>query len=140
MSEPDFRSRATLAAKGNRYEDMTEGRVFEHHWGRTITSGDNAAFTTSTVFLISYVIRFATTGAHKYPGSGIDKIVYLFILFSHMVLAVVLVPLLIGALRRALRGDFIAHKLLESGSVSVGQTVKVTLERGATVTLTAIKW
>ncbi|HTK99143.1 MAG TPA: MaoC/PaaZ C-terminal domain-containing protein, partial [Pseudomonadales bacterium] len=49
MSEPDFRNRATLAAKGNRYEDMTEGRVFEHHWGRTITSGDNAAFTTSTL-------------------------------------------------------------------------------------------
>jgi len=49
MSEADFRSRATLSAKGNRYEDMTEGRVFEHHWGRTITSGDNAAFTTSTL-------------------------------------------------------------------------------------------
>ena len=35
MSEPDFRSRAKLHAKGNRFEDMTEGRVFEHHWGRT---------------------------------------------------------------------------------------------------------
>ena len=35
--------------KGNRYEDMTDGRVFEHHWGRTITAGDNAAFTTQTL-------------------------------------------------------------------------------------------
>ena len=26
------------------------------------------AFTASSVFLVSYVIRFATTGAHKYPG------------------------------------------------------------------------
>ena len=49
MSEPDFRSRAKLNAKGNRFEDMTVGRVFEHHWGRTITAGDNAAFTTSTL-------------------------------------------------------------------------------------------
>ena len=49
MSEPDFRSSAKLNAKGNRFEDMTEGRVFEHHWGRTITSGDNAAFTTATL-------------------------------------------------------------------------------------------
>ena len=49
MSEVDFRSRAKLNAKGHRYEDMTEGRVFEHHWGRTITAGDNAAFTTSTL-------------------------------------------------------------------------------------------
>lgn len=49
MSESDFRTRAVLKPKGNRYEDMTEGRVFEHHWGRTITDGDNAAFTTATL-------------------------------------------------------------------------------------------
>jgi putative membrane protein len=71
-----------------------------------------AAFTASSVFLVSYLIRFATTGAHKYPGAGWDKTFYLLILFSHMVLAVVLVPLLLGALRRALRGDFISHKRL----------------------------
>ena len=35
------------------------------------------AFAASTVFLISYVIRFATTGAHRYPGDGWDKTVYL---------------------------------------------------------------
>ena len=69
-----------------------------------------AAFTTSTIFLVSYLIRFATTGAHKYPGTGIDKIIYLVILFSHMVLAVVLVPLLLNALRHALRANFERHK------------------------------
>jgi putative membrane protein len=71
-----------------------------------------SAFTVSSIFLVSYLIRFATTGAHKYPGTGLDKIIYLLILFSHMILAVVLVPLLVGALRRALRGDFVAHKRL----------------------------
>ncbi len=45
----DFRSRAVSRTKGNRFEDMTDGRVFEHHWGRTITDGDNAAFTTQTL-------------------------------------------------------------------------------------------
>lgn len=85
-----------------------------------IARGDDAlhkkrmltAFTASSVFLVSYLIRFATTGAHKYPGAGWDKTIYLFILFSHMVLAVVLVPMLIGALRRAFRADFVAHKKL----------------------------
>ena len=85
-----------------------------------IARGDDAlhkkrmltAFTASSVFLVSYLIRFATTGAHKYPGAGWDKILYLAILFSHMVLAVVLVPLVLGALRRALRGQFEAHKRL----------------------------
>ena len=69
-----------------------------------------AAFTTSTIFLVSYLIRFATTGAHKYPGTGIDKIIYLIILFSHMVLAVALVPLLLNALRYALRANFERHR------------------------------
>jgi len=70
------------------------------------------AFTASSVFLVSYVIRFLTTGAHRYPGEGWDRTLYLITLFSHMALAVVLVPLVLGALRRALRGDFAAHKRL----------------------------
>ena len=50
MSEADdFRARAELWPKGNRFEDMTEGRVFQHHWGRTVTDGDNATFTTQTL-------------------------------------------------------------------------------------------
>ena len=71
-----------------------------------------SAFAASSVFLVSYLIRYATTGAHKYPGADWDKTLYLVILFSHMVLAMVLLPLVIGALRRALRGDFPAHKRL----------------------------
>ena len=52
------------------------------------------AFAASSVFLVSYLIRFATTGAHKYPGAGLDKThLPRRSLFSHMVLAVVLVPL-----------------------------------------------
>jgi itaconyl-CoA hydratase len=49
VTAESLRTRAVLARKGNRFEDMTEGRVFEHHWGRTITDGDNAAFTTQTL-------------------------------------------------------------------------------------------
>jgi itaconyl-CoA hydratase len=45
----DFRQRAVLWRKGHQFEDMTVGRVFHHHWGRTITTGDNAAFTTQTL-------------------------------------------------------------------------------------------
>ncbi len=67
------------------------------------------AFTASTVFLVSYLIRFATTGAHKYPGDGWDRIFYLGMLISHMILAVVLVPLVIRALRFALKGKFADH-------------------------------
>lgn len=49
MSDTDFKTRAKLWPKGNRFEEFIEGRVFEHHWGRTITDGDNAAFSTQTL-------------------------------------------------------------------------------------------
>ena len=45
----EIRDSAELWPKGNRFEDMTEGRIFDHHWGRTITPGDNAAFTAQTL-------------------------------------------------------------------------------------------
>ena len=84
------------------------------------------AFTASAVFLASYLVRFATTGVHRYPGDGWDKTLYLVTLFSHMALAVVLVPLVVGALRRALRGDFAAHKRLVRFTWPIWMYVSVT--------------
>lgn len=85
-----------------------------------------SAFTASAVFLVSYLIRFATTGAHKYPGDGVDRIIYIAMLISHMILAVVLVPLVIGALRRALRGDIVGHKKLVKLTWPIWMYVSVT--------------
>lgn len=84
------------------------------------------AFTASTVFLVSYLIRFATSGSHKYPGEGIDKSIYLVILFSHMILAVVLVPLVLRALQLALRGRFPQHKKLVKYTWPIWMYVSVT--------------
>ena len=84
------------------------------------------AFTASTVFLVSYLIRFATTGAHRYPGDGIDKSIYLVTLFSHMILATALVPLVIIALRHALKGRFDRHKRIVKYTWPVWLYVSVT--------------
>jgi itaconyl-CoA hydratase len=35
--------------KGHAFEDFAIGQRFEHHWGRTLTEGDNALFTTLTL-------------------------------------------------------------------------------------------
>lgn len=85
-----------------------------------------AAFVTATVFLVSYLIRFATTGAHKYPGDGWDRIVYLVLLLSHMVLALALVPLVLTALRRALKGNFPGHKKIVAWTWPIWMYVSVT--------------
>jgi len=37
-----------LVARGHRYEDFAAGQQFVHHWGRTLTHGDNALFSTAT--------------------------------------------------------------------------------------------
>ena len=68
------------------------------------------AFGASTVFLISYLIRFATTGAHRYPGTGADKTFYLVLLGTHTVMAAAAVPLILRALWFALSSQFPRHK------------------------------
>lgn len=47
MSDPDLRS-FPIRRRGNSFEAFEVGRAFEHHWGRTITAGDNALFTAVT--------------------------------------------------------------------------------------------
>lgn len=54
MTETDNSETETNAArkrveKINYFEDFEVGQEFEHHWGRTITEGDNSLFTTLTI-------------------------------------------------------------------------------------------
>ncbi len=75
MSEfEEIRDRAVLKPKGNRYEDMTEGRVFEHHWGRTITPGDNAAFTTQTLSFCPLYFNEPYAKAHGHPATVVNPL------------------------------------------------------------------
>ena len=69
-----------------------------------------AAFITSGVFLMSYLARFALTGAHHIAATGWVKGTYLAILFSHMILAAATVPLVLRALFLALKGRYEEHR------------------------------
>jgi putative membrane protein len=68
------------------------------------------ALSASALFLVSYVIRFLSSGVHRYPGEGWDKAVYLVVLGSHTVLAVVALPLVLRAAFLALTSRFPAHR------------------------------
>lgn len=51
-----------LIPRGTSFEDHVVGRVFEHHWGRTVHASDNIAFTTQTLaFNPVYLNRDAAT-------------------------------------------------------------------------------
>ena len=68
-----------------------------------------AAFVTSVLFLISYLIYHYQVGSRPFPGRGPIRIVYFTILISHIVLAATIPPLAGLTLWRALRGQFDRH-------------------------------
>src|SRR4029079_9481127 len=74
-------------------------RVAAHRWCMI------AAFVTSSLFLISYVIYHAHAGSKPFPGTGVIRAIYFSILIPHVTLAAVVLPLAIVTLRRGLRRD-----------------------------------
>jgi len=85
-----------------------------------------AAFVTSTIFLICYLTRFYLTGAHRFPGGGWLKFIYLAILFTHMILAVATVPLVLRTLFLARAARFIEHRKIARITFPVWMYVSVT--------------
>jgi len=78
------------------------------------------------VFLVSYLIRFAISGAHKYPGTGWDKTVYLIILATHSLLALVVLPMVIRSLWLAARGRYADHRRIARWTWPIWMYVSVT--------------
>jgi uncharacterized membrane protein YozB (DUF420 family) len=71
------------------------------------------AFTTSSLFLISYVThKLLREGNAPFPGEGAIRVVYLTILVSHMILAAAIVPLATTLIVLGLRGRIERHKRL----------------------------
>ncbi len=66
MADPDF-SQFKLVPKGHTFEDFEEGRIFEHHWGRTINAGDNSLFTTATLAHCPLYFNAEYARAHGHP-------------------------------------------------------------------------
>ena len=96
-----------------------------------------AAFGVSVVFLVSYLTRVALTGTHRFPGSGIAKLVYLGILFSHMTLAAVTPVLAIRALYLARKQRFAEHRQIVRYAWPIWMYVSVT---GVVVYLMLYHW
>ena len=67
------------------------------------------AFGVSTAFLVSYLVYHYQTGSRPFPGGGWLRSVYLTILVTHTVLAVVIGPLVLVTLYRALTRQFARH-------------------------------
>ena len=85
-----------------------------------------AAFGSSTVFLASYVTYHSLKEHTVYPGTGLLRGIYLCILFSHVVLAIVNLPLVLRTLYLAVRERFESHRRIARWTFPIWLYVSVT--------------
>ena len=70
------------------------------------------AITLSVAFLAMYVAYHMTADSTKYGGEGAIKYVYYFILITHILLSVIIIPFVLVTYVRALSKSFARHKKL----------------------------
>ncbi len=84
------------------------------------------AFVCSSVFLCGYLYYHFTIGLVRFGGDGWIRPVYFTILTTHTILAVVIVPLVIIALYRALKDQFVRHRAIARWTFPLWLYVSVT--------------
>ena len=84
------------------------------------------AFGTSVLFLVSYLVYHYNVGSIAFTGQGVIRVVYFSILISHIVLAVLILPLAIVTLSHALRMRFDRHRRIARWTLPVWLYVSVT--------------
>lgn len=70
----EFPANAALSQKGNAFEEFTVGRVFNHHWGRTLRHTDATLFSTLTLHFnpLYYNLEYARANGH--PDTPINPL------------------------------------------------------------------
>jgi uncharacterized membrane protein YozB (DUF420 family) len=97
-----------------------------------------AAFTTSTIFLACYLTyHYSVTAVTKFQGQGIVRPIYFFILITHIILAVVIVPMILMTLYRAWKQRWEAHKKISRVTWPLWMYVSVT---GVIVYMMLYQW
>jgi len=64
----------------------------------------------SVLFLILYIIYHMTSDATPFGGEGTIKYIYYFILITHIILSIVVIPFVLITYVRAITNDFERHK------------------------------
>ena len=86
-----------------------------------------AAFITSAVFLICYITYHSLIkGVTRFQGPPVPRAIYLTILITHSILAVIIVTMILVVLRRAVKQRWEAHKRLARWTWPLWMYVSVT--------------
>ncbi len=85
-----------------------------------------AAFVTSALFLVSYLVYHALHGSTPFTGQGPIRTLYFTILISHTILAAAVPPLAILTVVAALRDQRTRHRRLARWTLPIWLYVSVT--------------
>jgi len=85
-----------------------------------------AAFATSSLFLVCYVIYHAQVGSVRFTRQGFVRPLYFGILITHVTLAATVPPLAIVTLSRALKARFDRHRAIARWTLPIWLYVSVT--------------
>lgn len=85
-----------------------------------------AAFTTTALFLVSYLTYHSMSSSTSYGGEGILQYIYYFILISHIILAAAIVPLALLTLFRGLSMKVDKHRRIARWTMPIWLYVSLT--------------
>src|SRR5215213_7134320 len=85
-----------------------------------------AAFTTSSLFLVCYVVYHAQVGSVRFTRQGFVRPLYFTILITHVTLAATVLPLALITLSRGLKARFAQHRRIARWTFPIWLYVSVT--------------
>ncbi len=85
-----------------------------------------SAFILSSVFLLSYVVSKITNDPVPFGGEGNIRYVYFFILISHILLSIPVLPLALLSIYRGMTGEIDKHKRIVKWTFPIWMYVAVT--------------
>lgn len=85
-----------------------------------------AAFVTSSLFLVCYVIYHAQVGSVRFTRQGFVRPVYFTILITHVALAAVVLPMAIVTLSRGLKARYAQHRRIARWTFPIWLYVSIT--------------
>ncbi len=80
----------------------------------------------SLLFLIMYIAYHITSDPTPFGGSGFIAIMYFFILITHILLSIIVIPLVLVTYLKAFKSDFVSHKKIARITFPVWLYVAVT--------------
>lgn len=84
------------------------------------------AMALSVLFLVSYITHHILSGDTRFGGQGSIRIIYFAMLYSHILLAAVILPFILFTAYRGMTGEYARHKKLARWTFPLWLYVSIT--------------